>query len=110
MNLALGAWLFFTPFFYGLNTLDAAAWNAYVLGTAVVVFAAWALSQPSRWPEGINLVLGAWLFFAPWLLGFTAVAAAAWNSWIIGLVVGVDALWALAAKRIGPPAMPGHSH
>ena len=30
LNLVLGIWLFFTPFFYQLSTLNAAAWNAYL--------------------------------------------------------------------------------
>ena len=110
LNLVLGIWLLFTPFFYQLSTLNAAAWNAYLLGTAVAVFAAWALAQPLRWPEAVNLVLGVWLLFAPWLLGFTDVAASAWNSWVVGAIVAVDAIWAIAAERMMPRPTPGHSH
>ena len=60
-----------------------------------------------RWRDWVMLVLGAWLFLSPWILGFAtgvpvgaeAVAgptAAAWNAWIVGVVVAVLAIWAIA--------------
>lgn len=44
--LVFGAWLFFLPFFmtYGSMT-GTAAWNSYILGVAVAIFAVWALAQ-----------------------------------------------------------------
>lgn len=50
----------------------------------------------SRWQDWTNLVLGAWLFVAPWLLGFASVSAGAWNAWIVSVVVALAALSALA--------------
>jgi hypothetical protein len=45
----------------------------------------------------INVVLGVCLVLAPWALGFTAEATAAWNAWIIGAAIALVALGALAA-------------
>jgi len=42
------------------------------------------------------VISAAWVFIAPWLLGFAGVATAAWNAWIISVVVALVAVWALA--------------
>ena len=58
-------------------------------------------AQQSKWQDGVVLLLAAWLFVSPWALGIasgTAVvgpAAAAWNAWILAVVVGVFAVAAL---------------
>ena len=62
--------------------------------------------RSDRWRDWVMLVLGAWLFLSPWIAGFTAVVpvegadaaagftTAAWNAWIVGVVVAAIALWA----------------
>ena len=52
---------------------------------------------------GIQTVLGAALFVAPWLLGFAAEANAAWTAWITGAVIGALGL-ATFAEDITWPA------
>lgn len=47
------------------------------------------------WQDWANLALAVWLFAAPWLLGYDMVRPAAWNSWILGLVIGAVSLSAL---------------
>jgi hypothetical protein len=63
-------------------------------------------ARSDRWRDWAMLVLAAWLFLSPWILGFAvgvpvageAAAAgfttAAWNAWIVGVVIAVLALWA----------------
>jgi len=49
-------------------------------------------------------VLGVWLIIAPFLLGYSALAAALWNDIIVGIVVVVLAGWAaLAMGRYHQP-------
>jgi multisubunit Na+/H+ antiporter MnhE subunit len=50
-----------------------------------------------RWQDWTNVVLGAWLVVAPWALGTTSDDASSWNAWIVGSLVALVALWALAA-------------
>ena len=62
-----------------------------------------------RWRDWVMLVLGAWLFLSPWILGFaggapadaagaaTGPAVSAWNAWVVGAVIAVLAIWAIAA-------------
>jgi hypothetical protein len=95
--LVLGWWLVFSPFFFYGSLNDAAAWNSYLLGSAVVLLAVWTLPVLERWEERVNLVLGLWLIVAPFALGFYhAEVAAAWNQIILGMLIGADAIWALA--------------
>jgi hypothetical protein len=75
-----------------------AAWNAAMLGVVIALAAASALVAYQRWVEWITAALAAWLIVSPYALGFAAVQAAAWNHLVVGLLVGVLALWrALAA-------------
>jgi len=67
----------------------------------VAFFALWALSQPQRWEEWINLIIGIWLIIAPFAIGFTTNPGAMWSHIIVGVLVGSDALWAIGAHR--PP-------
>jgi len=45
----------------------------------------------------INLVLAAWLFLSPWIVGFTGVMPAAWTAWITAVAIAIFAIAALAA-------------
>lgn len=49
-----------------------------------------------RWQAWIALLAGAWLFVAPWLFTFTS--AGAWNAHIVGAVIALLALAALATR------------
>lgn len=109
--LVLGAWLFLAPFVTSYGPLSGtAAWNSYIIGATVVIFAAWALVQPEKWEEWVNLVLGAWLIIAPFALGFYAsLETAAWNQIVVGVLIAADAIWVLAA-RPSSGGMAAHHH
>jgi SPW repeat len=47
------------------------------------------------WQDWCNLVAGGWLFVAPWVLGYTDLPAAAWNSWIFGIIIVAISIAAL---------------
>ena len=48
-------------------------------------------------------MLGAWIFVAPWVLGFTGLVRASWDHWIVGALIFLLALWSLRMAR-GTPA------
>jgi SPW repeat len=101
VTLILGLWLFVSPFFMiGGSLSDAAAWNAYLLGGAVTVFAASALADSKPWEEWFNLALGLWLVAAPFALGFYHTeGAVAWGQIAVGGLVVLDTVWVLAQGR-----------
>jgi hypothetical protein len=99
VNLILGAWLFLSPWF-GLASTSTSAWNAWVFGAVIAAFSVWALALPQRWEEWINLIVGVWVLIAPFVLAFTDQTGATWNHIIVGIIVGIDAIWAMAQTPV----------
>jgi hypothetical protein len=92
-ELVLGLWLLVTPWAVGPGGA-VPEWNAWILGAAVVIVALWALAAPVQAAAEIVMdVLGVWLFIAPWVLGFSDLAAQAWNAWIVAVLLVVLATW-----------------
>lgn len=100
-GLVLGALLFLSPWIIGYAAVTTAAASAWVIGIATIVFFAIALVKPEQWEEWVNLVLAVLLLLAPFVLGFTDAAGAAWSHWILAILIGGDAIWALAQGRTG---------
>ncbi|HEY7902896.1 MAG TPA: SPW repeat protein [Casimicrobiaceae bacterium] len=45
-----------------------------------------------KWQDWVTLVVGVWLLFSPWLLGFyTAIPAASWNFFMAGFAFAIFA-------------------
>jgi hypothetical protein len=101
INLVLAAFLFVSPWLFDFAGLAAAAWNAWVCGVIIAVLALAAIVRFAAWEEWINLALGAWLVIAPWVLGFSAAAAATWSHVILGLVIIAFAGWSGWSARHG---------
>ncbi len=51
--------------------------------------------------SGINLVLGAWLIASPWIFGYSAFTAGAWDSVVIGAIIFVIGLTRVVSL-VGP--------
>lgn len=99
VNLILGVWLFVSPWILAYAMQDAAAWNAYILGAAIVVFAAIAAYMPKAWEEMINTLLGVWLVLSPYVLGFAAQTMIAVHTVVVGVLVTVFAVWAMFSDK-----------
>jgi hypothetical protein len=54
------------------------------------------------WQEWGNLALGAWTFIAPWLLGFSAIGAAAAVHMSVGALVAALAAYELWTSHNRP--------
>jgi len=100
--IVLGFWLVLSPFvlqyadFTGISAL-----SAYVFGISVMIFSAIALYQPQMWEEWVNLVLGIGLLLSPLLLGFRDEMVAVTNHFVIGILIGIDAMSTI---------LPRHTH
>ena len=86
-NVVLGAYLFFVPFIVAANA--ASAWNVYIVGVLILCVALYALAQPdSKGAEWTNVVLGAWMIIAPFVLSSGSLAGAmAINAYVVGVLV-----------------------
>lgn len=115
-NLMLAIWLFVSPWvlqFGGgmsatgpaasgvASAAGTAAWNAWVLGVIVFLVALSAINRMELWQEWIILVLGIWVFIAPWVLDFAGgdLANAAWDHWVIGALIIILSIASLSAAR-----------
>lgn len=106
LNVILGIWLVIAPLVIYFAS-PAALWNEVIVG--VILFAL-ALSRTSAlritWPSWVNLVLGAWLIIAPFVLGNNN-SSAVWTQVISGAVIGLVAFLSLSATW---SALRGRSH
>ncbi len=106
-----GIWEVTAPFVLGYTATTAFLWDALIVGAALVVLGAWAaLSNQEgtdRALDWLNALVGLWLIAAPFVLGYTGIAAALWNDVIVGLIVAVIAGWAAVAlgQRQHPQTM-----
>ena len=121
-NLVLAIWFFISPwvlqFGGGLSATgpaaggaasaaSTAAWDAWVLGVLVFLVSLSALPASNRmefWQEWINLLLGIWIFIAPWVLGFAGAesATAAWDHWVVGALIVIVSVSNLSTTRRAP--------
>ena len=114
LNVVLGLWIVASPWalqhaMAAVGTMAGEAplgqatqtvmWNMYIVGILVAITAGAALIAFQTWEEWTNIVLGGWLFFSPWILGFSSVAALTLNAVIAGAIVVVLASWAVGTAR-----------
>lgn len=96
-NLVLGIWLAVSPWALSYSGEAAPAWNAHIVGVIVAVAAIAALVAFQKWEEWVNAALAAWLIVSPYILGFSALTSALWNQIVVGVLVGILAIWAAVA-------------
>lgn len=81
ISMGLGVWLLFAP--YVLGTTAIASDSDRLLGALVVTFTAIAVAEVARPVRFLNILFGAWLVIAPFLLaGYTPAA------FVNGIVTG----------------------
>jgi hypothetical protein len=101
-SFALGFWLAVSPWAVGYSAHESATANAVFVGVALALGAHFEAACDLLQAEWLNVVAGAWLVAAPFVLGFTAAYPAAANSLAVGASVVVLALSALSVdKEIG---------
>lgn len=112
--LLAGIWLFVSPWVYGAYT-SGNAWNSWIVGAAIFLLACVRVSRPaySTAISWVNLVLGIWVFFSPWIYGYAGVNAGRFiNSLCVGVIVFVFALTSgvVASKVTRISATPHLAH
>ena len=100
-NLALGNYLLCVPLLTTNSTNGSTVWVATSFGLFIIAAAILALAQKARLAaEWTQVVDGALLAACPIIFGFTELTGAAWNAYVIGVLVALLALCALpSAKR-----------
>jgi uncharacterized membrane protein len=84
LSVGLGVWLMLTP--WVLRSTGAAAHSDHLVGALIVTAAVIALADVGRSARFINILFGAWVIAAPWLLG-GATPGSRWSDAIAGALV-----------------------
>lgn len=95
VNIILGAWMVASPWVLNFTDNLVASRSAWVLGAAILLFAAIAVYMPKAWEEAVNIILGICLLLSPWVLGFTEHENATANAAIVGILVVAFGVWAM---------------
>lgn len=116
-NIVLAIWFFVSPWVLQFGDVSTArsgaeivaaqggaltaAWNAWILSVIVFIVAMSAMGRLALWQEWINMLLGAWIFVAPWVLGFGygLDPSAAWDHWIVGALIFLVSAASLSNAR-----------
>lgn len=105
INLLAGIWFFISPWVYR-SYMASNAWNSWIVGALIVVFAAIHLYNPMmRGLSVVNLVLGAWAFASPWIYGYTGDTHRFINSLCVGVIVFVLSIYG-SSMEMGHPSAP----
>lgn len=84
LSAALGAWLMFAPAVF--NSQGVAADSDHLVGALTLMIAAIATAEVIRTARVVNILFGAWLIAAPWLVSGYAPFAQ-WNDVLVGGVL-----------------------
>ncbi|MGX7826615.1 SPW repeat domain-containing protein [Actinokineospora sp. 24-640] len=91
LALLAGVWVVIAPFALGYADAGAFAfWNDVLVGAAIALVALPRVLRTRRapWLSVVNVVLGAWLVLAPFLVGYRETTpAAVGNDVIMGIMV-----------------------
>jgi len=110
LNIIAGLWLILSPFILGFYFNSGAFWNSLIVGAMVLVLAAvreWGADTDTNWASWVNLVLGIWLVVSPFIIGYSFITSALWNSVIVGILVAVFAGW---SGSVAPEPTRRHRH
>jgi hypothetical protein len=99
LNIIAGIWLIISPFWMGFWQAPAPLWNTLILGIVIGLLALARACYPARnvglsW---VNLLLSIWLIVSPFFLAYPAGTVAVPNNVILGIIVGVLAIWSALA-------------
>lgn len=95
-----GAFAALSTIWINLTGEGAALATMITLGALIVLSALVALARPGLVAtEWLSAIFGVLLFVAPFAMGFTSLAGAAWTCWIAGVVATAAALAAVPASN-----------
>ncbi len=52
----------------------------------------------------VGFIAGLWLIISPWLLGFSGISLAKWDSVFVGLILALVFGWEIFGEKEEPPA------
>ena len=102
VNLALGAFLFLSPWIFGF-TSQFAIHTSWMAGAAISIMAILAIANFFESEEWINLAIGLWVAGCPFILGFHTEMTAMRLHLVVGLAVAAFTAVELWLVHRAPP-------
>jgi hypothetical protein len=97
--LLAGLWFVVSPWVFGAAS-PTSAFNNWMAGGMITVFAAMRLTQPgSEFASWVNLFLGFWVIASPWIQAYAFEHNRLANTLITGIVITIAALVSAMAPR-----------
>lgn len=94
LTMAAGLWLAVAPLLLGYAPFQAVAWHNAFIGLLVAALAAGrAFGTTGAWADWTNVVLGAWMLMAPYMLRYDYAEFARVHDMVLGGLILVAALW-----------------
>ena len=88
LNILLGAWLFWSPWEFGVAS-SLNAWNSWIVGASITALAIirWIHPLGSRRLSLFNLALAVWIIASPWIYSYTSETSRFVNSVCVGVLI-----------------------
>jgi SPW repeat len=102
LDLIIALWFFISPWVYGAY-MNQNAWNSWIVGAALAIIATTRLSSNTRAAANfmwLNVVLAAWVFFSPWIFGYTANTGRFVNSLCVGVAMFILSMMASRTQQV----------
>ncbi len=98
--LLAGIWFFVSPWVYGAAG-SGNAWNSWIVGAIMFIVGVVRVSNPltTAGLSWLNMILGIWAFFSPWIYGYVGNTGRFINSLCVGVIVFVLAIVAAMSSR-----------
>jgi hypothetical protein len=102
VDALLGVWLIIAPWVLGYSDVMSAMWTSVSVGATIMLVALLRITNPDQSvPLGwVNVLLGAWLIAAPFVIPYESgvnTTAIYWNDILSGVGVFWFAIWSMAA-------------
>jgi O-antigen/teichoic acid export membrane protein len=114
--LLISIWFFISPWVLqfvtsaypgtGTGGLTTAAGESWVLSLLLLLVALSKITRTDTHADWVYLILGVWIFVAPWVLGFTVLVRAKWDHYLVGAGIIVMAAAGLRESRGTPKTSP----
>ena len=88
-GLTLGIVVLLSPWMAGQTAHSAAVTSASLTGLALIVVAGLEIMRLYRWHEVATLLMGAWLFLSPFMLGYIQMSPLGPTHILLGSVIGM---------------------
>ena len=103
---ALGLALMLAPFVLNYSSNSAALWTSLILGAVIALVSGYkaVTKDTEEWENWAAGIAGVLAVFAPYVLGFSGIAAALWTNVILGAAVAILAEAQVSTRQPQTPS------